>query len=311
MASKLDKHRLGWIGLGRMGLPIAERLVNAGADLAGYNRTRAKARPLGDAGAALVARPVDLAGRDIVFTMVSAADDLFQVTTGPDGVLADPDVAPRILIDCSTVSERESSVLRKAAAERGTELLVAAVSGNDVVARAGRLRVLSSGPRQTFETALPYLACFGEDVSYVGDGDNARIVKICHNMLLAVTFQTLAEIAVLGEAAGVPRHTTLDVINRSVLGSAFSRYRTPGMVNLDNPVAFTLDLLRKDLALALDAARETGATVPMTAAVNELVVRLIARDGGDGDFTDLLRQQAEDCGLTLAPENIALDDGLG
>jgi len=201
--------------------------------------------------------------------------------------------------------------LRKAAAARGTELMVAAVNGNDVVARAGRLRVLASGPRDGFETVLPYLACFGEDVSYVGDGDCARIVKICHNMLLAVTFQTLAEISVLAEKAGVPRHTTLDVINCSVLGSTNSRYRTPGMVNLDYSVSFTLELMQKDLGLALETAAEKGATVPMTAAVNELVARLIDRQGGDGDYTTLLGQQAEDCGLTLAPKDISLSDGLG
>jgi 3-hydroxyisobutyrate dehydrogenase len=306
----LKEYRIGWIGLGRMGYPMAERLARAGVEVGGYNRTRARAAPLAEAGVDLVDRPADLAGYDIVFTMVSTARDLMEVTTGEGGLLARDDAAPAVLVDCSTVSAEDSAALRAAAAARGTRLLVAAVSGNDVVARAGKLGVLASGPRDIYETVRPYLACFGPNVSYVGEDDAARTVKICHNMLLAIVYQSMAEIAVLGETAGVPRHVTLEAINRSVLGSTFTRYKTPAIVNLDFTVTFPLSLLLKDLDLACDLAKRTGAALPMTSVAHGLTQRLIARAGDGVDYTELLRQQAADSGLDLMSENVEVEDGL-
>src|SRR5690242_17681988 len=144
--SDLKSQKIGWIGVGRMGYPMAERLAKAGCDVTVYNRTRAKAEPLTKVGIKLVNRPADLADRDIVFTMVSASDDLKQVTMGADGVLAAKQGAPKILIDCSTVSEEASLEVRAAAAKRGTEMLASPVSGNGKVVKAGKLSVVVSGP---------------------------------------------------------------------------------------------------------------------------------------------------------------------
>ncbi len=297
---------LGWIGLGRMGAPMAERLLRAGARIAGYNRTRAKTAALAHAGMPIVDRPIDLAGCEVVFTMVSTAADLFEVTFGPTGVLADPTRAPRILVDLSTIAEDDSARLRVRAAARGCELLVVPVSGNDVVARAGRLGVLASGARTAFDTVAPWLAVFGPSVRYIGGAEAARTAKICHNLLLAITYQALAEVALVGEQRGLPRHVLMEVINSSVLGSTYSRYKTPAIVNLDHSVTFTLELLRKDLELAgfeLD--------LPLTAATRAQVEATIARHGASADYTTMILTQAERVGLEMRSEDVAIDDGLG
>ena len=134
------------------------------------------------------------------------------------------------------------------------QLLAAPVSGNAKVIKAGKLSFVCSGPRPAFDAALPYLKMIAPSASYVGEGELARIVKICHNVFLGVVTQSLAEITVLAQKAGVPRHAFLEFMNQSVMGSVFSRYKTPAFVNLDFKVTFTPKLLRKDLDLGLDAA---------------------------------------------------------
>jgi 3-hydroxyisobutyrate dehydrogenase len=310
MAPELKRHKLGWIGVGRMGYPMAERLARAGADVSVYNRTRAKAQPLAKAGAALVDRPADLADRDIVFTMIAGSDDLKQVTVGKDGVLTSPGKAPHILIDCSTVSEESSAEVRTAAAKLGTQMLAAPVSGNGKVVKAGKLSLVVSGPRDAYETALPYLERLGQGVSYVGDGELARMVKICHNVFLGILIQGLVEVTVLAQKGGVPRHAFLDFINKSVLGSTFTRYKTPALVNLDFAPTFTPVLLRKDLDLGLAAARKAGAPMAVTALVREILQGLIGEGFVDEDFATLLVQQARAAGMPLEPENVAIADGL-
>jgi len=305
----LRKHKLGWIGTGRMGFPMAGRLLKKGADVAVYNRTRAKAEPLVPAGGRLVDSPAALADRDIVFTMVSTSDDLLEVTVGPRGVLSRP-VAPKILVDCSTVSQEASGKVRAAAASAGCALLAAPVSGNGKVVKAGRLSLVVSGSRAAYDEALPYLEALGEGVSYVGEGELARIVKICHNVFLGVVTQSLAEITVLAEKAGAPRHAFLDFINKSVMGSTFTRYKTPAFVNLDFTPTFTPVLLRKDLDLGLAAARKHDVPMPVAALVREIVQGLIGTGAADRDFAALLELEANAAQLALRPENVPVTDGL-
>lgn len=309
--ANLKKHSIGWIGIGRMGYPMAGRLVDAGCDVTVYNRTRAKAEPLGARGARIVDSPAGLADRDIVFSMVSTSDDLMQVTTGPDGLLTRKGVAPKILIDCSTISQEASAEMGAAAAKLGTHFLSAPVSGNAKVIKAGKLSIVASGPEQAYEMASPYLDRLGKGVSYVGNGELARIVKICHNVLLGVVAQSLAEITVLAEQAGVPRHAFLDFINKSVMGSTFSKYKTPALVNLDFTTTFTPYLLRKDLDLGLAAGRELEVPLPLTSATRDIVQALMGNGYVDMDFSALLLLQAKASGIELQPENVKVDDGLG
>ena len=150
----------------------------------------------------------------------------------------------------------------------------------------------------------------GKGSSYAGEGELARIVKICHNVLLGVVIQNLVEITILAEKSGVKRHAFLDFINKSVMGSLFTAYKTPALVNLDMSPTFTPVLLKKDLDLGLAAARKTGTPMPLTAATRELVQNLIGLGYADKDFATLIFQQARNSGLELKPENVEVPDGL-
>jgi 3-hydroxyisobutyrate dehydrogenase-like beta-hydroxyacid dehydrogenase len=300
---------LGWIGAGRMGFAMAKRLLAAGCDVTVYNRTRAKAEPLEADGAGIVDIPAELADRDIVFTMVSSADDLYSVVCGEQGLLAGS-ATPKLLVDCSSVSEEGSERVRKALLERGCQMLSAPVSGNAKVIKAGRLTIVASGPESAFALAEPYLNVIGEGVTYVGEGELARMVKICHNVLLGVVTQSLAEITVLAEKGGVPRHALLDFINNSVMGSMFTRYKSPAFVNLDWTPTFTAPLLRKDMALGLSAGEKLGVPMPVAAATQELVQQAIDAGETERDFGIMLELQAAASGMKLTPENVDVSDGL-
>lgn len=305
----LRPHNLGWIGTGRMGFAMVKRLLDAGCNVTVYNRTRSKAEPLETDGARIVDTPAELASRDIVFTMVSSADDLYSVVCGDQGLLSSS-TAPKLLIDCSSVSEEGSQRVREKLKDRDCEMLSAPVSGNAKVIKAGRLTIVASGPESAFALAEQYLNVIGEGTTYVGGGELARMVKICHNVLLGVVTQSLAEITVLAEKGGVPRHALLDFINHSVMGSMFTRYKSPAFVNLDWTPTFTAPLLRKDLDLGLSAGEKLGVPMPVAAATRELVQQAIDADHTDCDFGILLEMQAAASGIRLQPENVEVDDGL-
>src|SRR5690606_13194529 len=238
---------VGWIGIGRMGLPMAERLLDAGHALAVWNRTRAKAEPLAARGATLCARPADLAAVDVLFTMVATGRDLQEVLFGQNGVTSEGR-APRIVVDCSGIGSDEGERIRARLAGLGAAMIAAPVSGNAKCVRAGKLSAVCSGPEAAFCEAKPLIAAFApRGVAYVGKGELARFCKIAHNVLLGVTIQNLAEITVLAQKAGVPRHAFLAFVNDSVMGSIFSRYKSNALVNLDWTTTFTPTLLRKDL----------------------------------------------------------------
>jgi 3-hydroxyisobutyrate dehydrogenase len=306
---KLGTHKLGWIGTGRMGFRLAERLLEAGCDLAVYNRTRSKAEPLVEKGGKLVSSPGDLADRDIVFTIVSGDDDFRAVTIGPDGVLAQSGASPEIVIDSTTVSAGVSAEVREAAAKVSTSLLAAPVSGNPKVVKAGKLTLVCSGPRDAYDVAQPYLDVLGAS-TYVGDGDAARLAKICHNLMLGVVSQSMAEITVLAEKAGLERSAFLEFLNKSVMGSVFTRYKAPAYVNLDFRPTFTTVLLRKDFELGLRAARELEVPMPVAALVHEIVQGVIGHGSTDDDFAILLEYQARAAGMKLEAENVEVPDGL-
>ncbi len=297
---------VGWIGTGRMGYEMAARLARGGADLLIWNRTRAKAEPLAQYGAKVADRVTDLASRDIVFCMVSAWKDVQQVM----GELLAGESQPRMLIECSSISLEGSAELRELLAKRGIAYVAAPVSGNAKVIKAGKLSFVCSGPRKSFDQALPLLKMIAPAASYVGEGELARIVKICHNVFLGVVTQSLAEITVLAQKAGVPRHAFLDFLNQSVMGSVFTRYKTPAFVNLDFKVTFTPELLRKDLDLGLDAGRRYEVPMPLAAATRDLVQAMMGRGMKKEDFAALLLQQAQASGIELKPENMEVEDGL-
>src|SRR5436189_1755547 len=306
------KHSLGWIGMGRMGYPMAERLLKAGYSVAIWNRTRAKAEPLGKKGGRIVDHPNQLAGEDIVFTMVSTGKDLEQVYFGQNGLLTNASgPRPKILIDCSSIGIEQSEAIRARLKQLGCDFVSAPVSGNGKCVKAGKLSSVASGPKPAFEQVQPYLATIAASgVAYVGEGELARICKIAHNVFLGVVIQNLAEITVLAQKAGVPRHAFLEFMNQSVMGSTFSRYKSPALVNLDFKVTFTPKLLRKDMDLGLDAARRLGVPMPLASITRDQIQTLIGNGMDEEDFAKLLVLQARASGLELKPENVPVDDGL-
>ena len=298
--------KLGWIGTGRMGYAMAERLAKAGCDIAAWNRTRAKADPLAKYGARVVDKLVELASRDIVFVMVSTWEDVKEVV----GTLLSGTARPQMLVECSSISLEGSAELRKMLSEKKVQYLAAPVSGNAKVIKAGKLTFVVSGPKAAYEAAKPYLDMMGTGSSYVGEGELARIAKICHNVMLGVVIQNLSEITILAQKAGMPRHAFLDFLNKSVMGSMFTRYKTPALVNLDFHVTFTPKLLRKDLDLGLDAGREFEVPMPLTSLTRDLLQQMIGQGLTEQDFSTLLLMQAKASGIDLKPENVAVSDGL-
>jgi 3-hydroxyisobutyrate dehydrogenase len=303
-------HKLGWIGTGRMGFRLAERLLDSGCDLAIYNRTRAKAEPLTEKGGKLVDSPGDLADRDIVFSMVAGDDDFREVMIGPHGVLAQEGASPQIVVDSTTISAGASTEVRTRAQQAGTKLLAAPVSGNPKVVSAGKLTLVVSGSPDAFEIARPYLDLLGDGCTYVGGGDAARLAKICHNVMLGVVAQSLAEITVLAEKAGLERSAFLEFFNKSVMGSTFTRYKTPALVNLDFSPTFTPVLLLKDLSLGVEAGRELDVPMPVAGLVQEIVKAIVDDGSTEDDFAVMLDYQARASGLQLKSENAEVSDGL-
>ncbi len=305
MPTPINTQKLGWIGAGRMGYAMAERLAKGGCDIAVWNRTREKALPLERSGAKVVSQLEELATRDILFVMVSTYDDVKEVLGK-----ALSKGKPRMVVECSSISLEGSAELRRMLKSKGIEYLAAPVSGNAKVIKAGKLTFVVSGPKSAYETAKPYLDMMGAGSSYVGEGELSRIAKICHNVMLGVVIQNLCEITVLAEKAGMPRHAFLDFLNKSVMGSMFTRYKTPALVNLDFHVTFTPKLLRKDLDLGLDAGRRFDVPMPLTSLTRDLLQQMIGRGMTEEDFSTLLLMQAQNSDLDVKPENVQVGDGL-
>jgi len=289
-----------------MGYAMAERLAKGGCDLAVWNRTKEKAEPLAKYGAKVVNQLEELSTRDILFVMVSTYEDVKEVI----GKALAGRGKPKMVVECSSISLDGSAELRTILKEKGVEYLAAPVSGNAKVIKAGKLTFVVSGPKAAYEAARPYLDMMGTGSSYVGEGELARIAKICHNVMLGVVIQNLCEITLLAQKAGMPRHAFLDFLNKSVMGSMFTRYKTPALVNLDFHVTFTPGLLRKDLDLGLDAGREFEVPMPLTSLTRDLLQQMIGRGMTEQDFSTLLLMQAQSSGMELKPENVQVGDGL-
>lgn len=302
--------RIGWIGLGRMGEAMVKRLLQAGHAASVWNRTRSKAEPLRAYGAEVAGSKLDLAACDVVFTMVSTTGDLEEVLFAEGGLVTGPR-KPRVVVDSSSISQEGSAEIRQRLEATGVAYLCAPVSGNAKVAKAGKLLIVASGPKDLYEEVRPYLQAMGRKAMWVGEGELARIWKIAHNTMFGVVIQNLCEITVLAEKAGIPRHVFLESINDSVLGSMYTKYKTPMLANLTfDQVTFTPKLLLKDMDLGMGAARAHGVAMPAAAATRESVARMVGRGHDHIDFAVLLVEIAKDAGLELTPDNLPLSDGL-
>ena len=315
-----NTQRIGWIGMGRMGYPMAERLLKAGYDVSIWNRTRSKAEPLSAYGGKVVNKPSDLAGLDVVFSIVAEGKDVEAVYFGKDGVLSGKNgKAPGVFVDCSTIAVDESAGIRSRLKERGADYICAPVSGNAKVIKAGKLSSVCSGPEAAFRKAEDMIKAFApKGVSYVGDGELARVCKIAHNVMLGVVIQNLIEITLLTNKMGVPRHAFLSFLNNGVMGSMFTAYKSPALVNLDWTTTFTPELLRKDLDLGLALADQVDVPMPITAATRAILQMhmghaMLQKNPEEylaKDFATLMETMALSSGMKLESENKNVPSGL-
>ena len=275
---------------------MAGRLLDAGRPVTVWNRTAAKTAPLAARGATVAADLAGLGACDVVFVAVTGSAELEQVTTG-DGGLLTADARPAILVDCSTVSQEASARVRAAAAVAGVAFLAAPVCGNPEVFAEGLGTFIVSGPVEVFTEVRPDLELVARTVVHVGEQEQARLVKLAHNLYLGVMVQSLAEVVTLAEKAGTSRAAFLEFFNGSALTSPWIRRRSPELVSRDWHLTFTNELLRKDFDLGLGAARELEVPMPAASAVYQLIQTAIGRGLRDEDFLSLYELQAATAGL--------------
>lgn len=313
------KQKIGWIGMGRMGFPMAERLLKAGHDVSIWNRTRSKAEPLTKLGGKVVDKLFDLKDVDVLFSIVSAGKDLDQVYFGKNSVTGHGGKLPKIFVDCSTIAVEESATIRGRLEQLGSEFVAAPVSGNAKVIKSGKLSAVISGSETACKTVAPLLQVIApQGVSYVGKAELARVCKIAHNVMLGVVIENLIEITLLANKMGVPRHAFLSFMNNGVMGSMFTAYKSPALVNLDWTTTFTPELLRKDLDLGLELGREMDVPMPVTAAAREMLqshfgAAMLKPDPQkylEGDFAALMETMALAAGMKLSSENKQVPTGL-
>jgi 3-hydroxyisobutyrate dehydrogenase len=314
-----NTQRIGWIGMGRMGYPMAERLLKAGHAVTIWNRTRSKAEPLAKLGSKIADNLMEMKDVDVLFSIVSTGKDLDQVYFGKNSVTGHGGKVPPIFVDCSTIAVDESAKIRDHLKQLGADFIACPVSGNAKVIKAGRLSAVASGIEASFRKVEHLIKIFApQGVSYVGDGELARVCKIAHNVMLGVVIENLIEITLLANKMGVPRHAFLAFMNNGVMGSMFTRYKSPALVNLDWTTTFTPELLRKDLDLGLELGREHDVPMPVTAATREMLqshfgaatLKSNPEEYLQGDFAALLETMALAAGMKLESENKPVPTGL-
>ena len=288
---------IGFVGLGVMGSRITRRLLAAGHTVIGHNRTRAKADWLIAEGMAWAASPRAVAEvAEVTFSMVTGTAALEAITRGPDGVVAG--LGPgKVYVDMSTASPKASQELAGLVAERGAAMLDAPVSGSVVTLEEGRLSIMVGGDRDVFDRVLPILREIGPTVTHVGPHGLAVLMKIATNLSLAVQMAAFSEGVLLAEKGGIPRETAVQVLLHSVIASPMVRYRGPFVLKQPEEAWFDVDMIQKDLLLALEAGRELDVALPTTAVSNQLLTAARAMGLRERDFATVFTVLARMSGL--------------
>lgn len=290
--------RVAVLGLGHMGVPIAERLAQAGHELSVWNRSPEPLRPFAQRGVVCLEQPSGAwRHADVAITMLSDDDAVKAVLLGEDGVLSGDPPRAATLIDMSTISAPASAEIAQAADRHGTAYLRAPVSGNPSVVAAGNLGIIVSGPLASFERCRALLGDIGPNLFHVGDGEQARIVKLALNLMIGGTTQLLAEALVLAERNGLDRAKLLEVVAGSAIGSPYVNYKQRTLLSGDYSSTFTARLLHKDLSMALDAGHAASVPLPVTALVQQLVEACIAQGFGELDLAVLVPQLERSAGI--------------
>lgn len=263
--------KLGYVGLGVMGSRVVKRLLDAGHSVTGYNRTRAKAQWLLDAGMTWADSPREVAdASEISFSMVTNTSALSNVMEGPDGLLAGMK-AGHIHVDMSTVSPAFSQELAKQVAEKGATMLDAPVSGSVITLEEGKLSIMVGGDEAVFDKVKPILLNIGPKATYVGKNGLAVSMKIATNLSLAVQMLAFSEGVLLAEKSGIKRETAVEVLVNSVIASPMVKYRGPFVLGMPDEAWFDCYMMQKDMNLALELGQELSVPLPTTAATNEFL----------------------------------------
>ncbi len=280
---------LGFVGLGVMGSRVVKRLLDAGHTVTGYNRTKSKAQWLIDAGMKWADSPRAVAqAADIIFTMVTNTAALHAVTLGEEGILAG--LSPgKIYIDMSTVSPAAGRELAAKVAEKGATMLDAPVSGSVVTLEQGTISLMVGGDYATFEKVKPILLDIGPKVTYVGGNEHAALMKVATNLSLAVQMLAFSEGVLLAEKFGIKRETAVEVLLNSVIASPMIKYRGPFVLKMPDEAWFDVNMMQKDVQLALEMGRLLDVPLPTTATVNEWLTAARGMGWAEEDFAVMFR----------------------
>ena len=289
--------KLGFIGLGTMGGPMVQRLLDAGHEVTGYNRTRSRAQWLLDLGMDWADSPREASQfAEVTFTMVRDTEALQAVALGPDGLLAGLGL-DKIYVEMSTVSPAISQELAQQVAEKGAQMLDGPVSGSAITLKAGQLSIMVGGDREAYEQVRPVLLDIGPTVNYVGGSGLAVMMKIAVNLSLPVQILALCEGLLLAEKSGIPREVALEVLLNSVVASPALKYRAPLILEPPAEPLFDVNMIQKDLLLALDMGQRLGVPLPTGATANQWLNAARGMNLADQDFTVLFQVLARLSGI--------------
>lgn len=288
---------IGFIGLGVMGSRIVKRLLDAGHSVTGYNRTKSKAQWLLDAGMKWADSPQAVAKAvDVVFTMVSNTSALQAVTGGSDGLLAG--LRPgAIFVDMSTVSPEVIRSLAAQVTSKGAQMLDAPVSGSVTTLEEGNLSIMVGGDPASFERVQPILRDIGPKVTRVGGNGLAVSMKIATNLSLAVQMLAFSEAVLLAEKSGIARETAVEVLLNSVIASPMVKYRGPFVMGMPDEAWFNVNMMQKDMLLALEMGRQFEVPLPTTAVTNEMLTTARGMGLAEKDFAAVFEALARMSGL--------------
>ncbi len=280
--------KVGFIGLGIMGGPMAKNLIAEGHELVLYNRTREKAEDLAGDGATVAGSPKEVAEQSgIVITMLPDSPQVEEVLAGEDGVFEGVKEGA-LIVDMSTISPVVTRELAEQAGERGASMLDAPVSGGDLGARQGTLSIMAGGSEEDFSRAKPLFEVMGKTMTHVGPIGAGQTAKACNQIIVALNIEAVSEALVLGSKAGVDPAKILDALSGGLAGSAVMEAKREKMLGHDFDPGFRIELHHKDLGIALAAGREYGVSLPVTAILDQMLESLKAKGRGDRDHSAIL-----------------------
>ena len=293
---------LGFVGLGAMGSRMVRRLLDAGHCVTGYNRTKSKAQWLLDLGMKWADTPRAAAqAGDLVFSMVTDSEALRAITGGPDGILAGISKG-KIYVDMSTVSPAAIRATVKLVEALGADMLDAPVSGSQITLEDGKLSFMVGGKREVFDRVLPILQAIGPKATHVGANGLAVSMKIATNLSLAVQMLAFSEGVLLAEKSGIARETAVEVLLNSVIASPMVKYRGPFVLKMPDEAWFDVNMMQKDMLLALEMGRELDVPLPTTAITNQLLTTARGMGFAEKDFAVMFEALARMAGLNGVKE---------